>query len=157
MFSHKPWFRHITHVFPPLVLLGPLIRFLATQGCPYMIVVPDLRPRKYWWLIIISSCIVLFKLGSKGERDILLVPTCSSSSMEPEHFNGIYGLSVFAQFDRNIHTSYCFGFLYCIGYLFFYKSFQAHLSLHFFSLSLVLRKCSTHLETCLLVPWLLSH
>ena len=70
------------YVFPPFVLVGPLIKFLATQGCPYTIVVPDLRPRKYWWLLIVSSCIASFKLGSKGDRNILLFPTSSSSSME---------------------------------------------------------------------------
>lgn len=70
------------YVFPPFVLVGPLIRFLATLGCPYTIVVPDLRPRKYWWPLIVSSSIASLKLGSKGDCNILLLPTCSNSSME---------------------------------------------------------------------------
>ena len=87
------------YVFPPFVLVGPLIRFLATQGCPYTIVVPDLRPRKYWWPLIVSSCIASFKLGSKGDVTSCFSRLAPIPAWNLDHSNGIYGLSVFAQFE----------------------------------------------------------
>ena len=74
---------HSAYVFPPFVLVGPLIRFLASQSCPYTIVVPDLRPRKYWWPLLVSSCVDSFKLGSKGDRNILLFPTNTGVESRP--------------------------------------------------------------------------
>ena len=73
---------HNAYGFPPFVLVGPLIRFFASQDCPYTIVVPDLRPRKYWWPLLVSSCVDLFKLGSQGDRDILLFLADTISGME---------------------------------------------------------------------------
>ena len=63
LFSHFPCFQalgtnvsfqHIqvkenAYVFPPFVLVGPLIKHLSSVGSPYTIVVPDLIPRIYWW------------------------------------------------------------------------------------------------------------
>lgn len=71
------------YVFPPFVLVGPLIRFLTSQSCPYTIVVPDLRPRKYWWPLLVSSCVESFKLGSKGDHNILLFPTNTGVESRP--------------------------------------------------------------------------
>ena len=74
---------HSAYVFPPFVLVGPLIRFLASQSCPYTIVVTDLRPRKYWWPLLVSSCVDSFKLGSKGDHSILLFPTNTGVKSRP--------------------------------------------------------------------------
>ena len=71
------------YVFPPFVLVGPLIRFLTSQSCPYTIVVPDLCPRKYWWPLLVSSCVDSFKLGSKGDHNILLFPTNTGVESRP--------------------------------------------------------------------------
>ena len=71
------------YVFPPFVLVGPLIRFLTSQSCPYTIVVPDLRPRKYWWPLLVSSCVESLKLGSKGDHNILLFPTNTGVESRP--------------------------------------------------------------------------
>ena len=49
---------HNAYVFPPFALVGPLIRFLASQDCPYAIIVPDLRPRKCWWPLLVPSSVV---------------------------------------------------------------------------------------------------
>ena len=35
------------YVFPPFVLIGPLLKYLSSQGCAFSIVVPDLCPRKF--------------------------------------------------------------------------------------------------------------
>ena len=43
---------------------------MSSQPCPVTFVVPDLRPKRYWWPILhhrVSSC---FRLGSKGQEDI---------------------------------------------------------------------------------------
>ena len=71
------------YAFPPFVLVGPLIRFLTSQSCPYTIVVPDLRPRKYWWPLLVSSCVDSFKLGSKGDHNMLLFPTNTGVESRP--------------------------------------------------------------------------
>jgi len=34
------------YVFPPLALVGVVLRFLASQSCPFTIVVPDPQPRR---------------------------------------------------------------------------------------------------------------
>lgn len=36
------------YVFPPFILIGPLLKFLKQQPVNYSIVVPDLQPRRYW-------------------------------------------------------------------------------------------------------------
>ena len=74
---------HSAYVFSPFVLVGPLIRFLASQSCPYTIVVSGLRPRKYWWPLLVSSCVDSFKLGSKGDHNILLFPTNTGVESRP--------------------------------------------------------------------------
>ena len=68
-------------VFPPFVLIGPLVKFLSSQGCSFSIVVPDLRPRKFWWLLVERSASSAFKLGLKGDPSILLFPARSGTSV----------------------------------------------------------------------------
>ena len=34
-------------VFPPFTLIGPLLRFLTLQPCPFTLIAPDVSPRKY--------------------------------------------------------------------------------------------------------------
>ena len=70
-----------TYGFPPFILIGPLLKFLLPQPCPLTIIAPDLRPRQYWWPILqhrTSSC---FKIGSKGQKDILLFPDAFRNGM----------------------------------------------------------------------------
>ena len=81
-FSHVISPSYNAYVFPPIVLIGPLLRFLDSRGCPYAIVVPDLHPRKYWWPLLVSSCVGSFKLGCRGQQDILLFPADKISGME---------------------------------------------------------------------------
>ena len=40
------------YVFPPLILLGPVLRFLESFKQPCTIVVLDVYPRKYWWSLL---------------------------------------------------------------------------------------------------------
>ena len=49
VFSHEILSEENAYVFPPFVLIGPLLRFLVSQSCALTIFVPDISPRKYWW------------------------------------------------------------------------------------------------------------
>lgn len=65
------------YVFPPFVLVSPLLRFLLPQGCAFSIVVPDLCPRKYWWPILQRRALASIKLGCQGDNHVLLFPSKS--------------------------------------------------------------------------------
>lgn len=69
------------YVFPPFVLIGPLLKYLRSQQCTFSIVVPDLCPRKFWWPLVQRSASSSFKLGSKGDASILLFPARSGPAM----------------------------------------------------------------------------
>jgi len=65
------------YVFPPFVLVGPLLIFLFPQGGSFTIIVPDLCPRKYGWPILQRRAIASFILGKKGDASVLLFPAKS--------------------------------------------------------------------------------
>jgi len=69
------------YVFPLFVLIGPLLKYLSSQGCAFSIVVPDLCLRRFWWPLVQRSASSSFKLGSKGDSSILLFPAKSGLSM----------------------------------------------------------------------------
>lgn len=66
------------YVFPPFVLIGPLVRFLLNQGCSFTMVAPDLYPRQFWWPILVRSAYASFMLGAKGDSSVLRFPKKSS-------------------------------------------------------------------------------
>jgi hypothetical protein len=43
----KPRLRN-QYVFPPIILIGPVVRLLQENNLPCTIVLPDVRPRRYW-------------------------------------------------------------------------------------------------------------
>lgn len=63
------------YVFPPLVLVGPILRFLSGTNCAFTIVVPDVFPRRFWWPLVNGRASDVIRLGSKGEDNVLLYPT----------------------------------------------------------------------------------
>ncbi|KAK3738628.1 hypothetical protein QZH41_009488 [Actinostola sp. cb2023] len=67
------------YLFPPFTLIGPLLKHLQTQGCPFSMVVPDLSPRRYWWPLLTRSASSCFKLGVKGDPRVLLFPSKASN------------------------------------------------------------------------------
>ena len=67
-------------VFPPFTLIGPLLRFLTLQPCPFTLIAPDVSPRKYWWPLLQHQATVAFKLGQKGDNSILLFPAKTGHS-----------------------------------------------------------------------------
>jgi len=61
-------------VFPPFTLIGPLLRYLVSQPCPFTMIAPDVSCRKYWWPLLQHQATIAFKLGQKGNNSILLFP-----------------------------------------------------------------------------------
>ena len=79
------------YVFPPFVLVGPLLKFLQTQSCSFSIVVPDLTPRQYWWPLSQGHCSAAFLLGKKAFLVFCSFLTEVFLVLEPVHYNGTCG------------------------------------------------------------------
>ena len=71
---------HNIYAFPPFVLLGPLLRYFLGQGFQgaLTLVVPDLRPRRFWWALLQSVAVDRLLLGRKGDDAVLLFPSRST-------------------------------------------------------------------------------
>ena len=71
---------HNIYAFPPFVLLGPLLKYFLDQGFQgaLTLVVPDLRPRRFWWALLQSVAVDRLLLGRKGDDAVLLFPSCST-------------------------------------------------------------------------------
>ena len=54
------------YVFPPFVMMGPLLKFLLQARIPVTIIAPQLSPTPYWWPILKGASSVSLLLGSKG-------------------------------------------------------------------------------------------
>ena len=59
------------YVFPPLALVGIVLRFLASQPCPFTTGVPDRFHSRYWWPVISGRAQVSVHLGVLGDHDVL--------------------------------------------------------------------------------------
>ena len=67
------------YVFPPFLLVGPLLRFLLESELCFTIIVPKLYPLPFWWPILISRSHTRLQLGSKSDLGILLFPSRNAS------------------------------------------------------------------------------
>ena len=65
---------HNSYVFPPFVLLGPLLRYVIDQEfhCAFTLIVLDIRPRLFWWETVQAFSVDRFLLGKKGSGSVLL-------------------------------------------------------------------------------------
>ena len=63
------------YVFPPFILVGPLLRFLDKALFSFTIVVPKLSPLPYWWPLIQARASHFVILGRKADHDIVLFPS----------------------------------------------------------------------------------
>lgn len=63
------------YVFPPLVLVGPLLRFLERFRQSCTVVILDTYPKKYWWPVLRHRSCQSFKLASEGDTTALLMPS----------------------------------------------------------------------------------
>lgn len=71
---------HNIYVFPPFVLVGPLLRYFfdQRQRFTFTIIVPRLHPCRYWWAILQALAIDSLLLGRKGDSSVLQFPSSSS-------------------------------------------------------------------------------
>lgn len=72
------------YIFPPFILIGPLLRFFTAYSCFVTMIVPDICPRRYWWPLLWQYAIDSFRLGRQGECGVILFPTTSSSGFAPK-------------------------------------------------------------------------
>lgn len=76
------------YIFPPIVLVGPVLRFLT--DAPHLsvtIVVYDVHPRRYWWPLLHSRSIDSLLLGKKGDSSVLLFPSPSGFAPRPLQYD----------------------------------------------------------------------
>ena len=71
---------HNIYAFPPFVLLGPLLRYFLDQGFhgALTLVVPDLRPRRFWGAVLQSVAVDRLLLGRKRDDAVLLFASRST-------------------------------------------------------------------------------
>ena len=84
-FANPPPAGHNIYAFPPFVLLGPLLNYnIFDQDFhgAFTIVVPDLRPRLFWWTTLQALLVDRLLLGKKGS-----IPPCCFFLPET-HVNG---------------------------------------------------------------------
>ena len=67
------------YVFPPIILIPRVLRFVKSKSVPCTIVVPDICPRKFWWPLLQSySSFQLAPMGTLG-----MVLPASSEEFSP--------------------------------------------------------------------------
>ena len=71
---HEPFLEH-PYVFPPSILVGPVLCFLKSLRRSCTVVVLDVYPRKYWWPLIQCWSSRSLKLACKGDSQALLIPS----------------------------------------------------------------------------------
>ena len=67
------------YVFPPIAMIGPVIRFLLSGHCHFTIIIPDVFPRRFWWPLVNGRATDKICLGSKSQTGIVLYPTRQGS------------------------------------------------------------------------------
>jgi len=63
------------YIFPPILLIGPVLRHLRTTQVPCTVVVPDVHPRRYWCPILSQSARFSLNLSCEGEQRAILMPS----------------------------------------------------------------------------------
>lgn len=63
------------YVFPPEILVGPVLRFLQSFSQSCTMVVVDTYPRKFWWPLLQRCSTKARKLAHEGDEDALLWPS----------------------------------------------------------------------------------
>ena len=80
VFAQRVPSEHNAYVFPPLVLVGPLLRFLAsTPKLQVTFITPAVQPRRFWWLIVVKRSSDSLKIGKKGDEDVVLFPSANNN------------------------------------------------------------------------------
>ena len=77
VFAHSLPLDHNIYVFPPLVLITHLLKYVLEQDFhgAFTIVVPELKPRRFWWALFQSLAVARALLGRRNEGSILWYPS----------------------------------------------------------------------------------
>ena len=77
VFAHSFTLDHNIYVLPPFILIAPLLRYLSEQDFhgAFTIVVPDLKPRRFWSALLQSLAVDRVPLGRRNEGSILGYPS----------------------------------------------------------------------------------
>ena len=79
------------YIFPPPVLVGPVLRYLRSMKQAWTIAVLDSYPRKYWWPLLHHYAKKALKMASTGDGDVLLI---LSSGLDPTPRNSERSLGI---------------------------------------------------------------
>lgn len=63
------------YIFPPFILVGPVLILMLEARVPFTIVVPRLYPLPFWWPILKSASQARIVVGKKGDSNVLLFPS----------------------------------------------------------------------------------
>ena len=63
------------YVFPPVVLVGPVLRFLRRHNRPCTFLALHVYPRRYWWPLLQQSAYKSQRLDVRGSTQALLTPS----------------------------------------------------------------------------------
>ena len=76
VFAHSFPLDDNIYMFPPFILIAPLLRFLLEQNFhgAFTIVVPDLKPRRFWWAFFCSHSLSIALYWEGGTK----VPFCGT-------------------------------------------------------------------------------
>ena len=71
---------HNLYVFPPFVLIAPLLKCMLEQDFhgAFTIIIRDLKPRRFWWALLQSLAVDRVLLGRKNEDGVMLFPSQDS-------------------------------------------------------------------------------
>ena len=77
--------RQNVYIFPPFVLIGPLLRYIFSQDFhdAFTLVVPGFHTRPYWWAPLQALIVDRLLLGRKGSSSVLLFPSQHSPQWLP--------------------------------------------------------------------------
>ena len=83
-------------------LVGPLLCFLHDREFrgSLTLVVPDVRPRKFWWALLQSTGVDSLCLGEKGDPSVLLFPSRGTHGWSQIPICGHSGASFKLSLDR---------------------------------------------------------
>lgn len=81
----------IPYVFPPILLIPHILQFIKSQSFPCTVVIPDVRPHKFWWPLLQSCTSIL--LAPLGTPDVVLPPLLPGFFSPPGPFPGTCGFS----------------------------------------------------------------
>lgn len=98
------------YVFLLILLLGPMVWFLQSFGQSRTILVVEVFSKRYWWPIITPKASKYLKLASRGDSNVLLVPSkegCIPSTGHSRRSMGVCSILLSTFSVRNVTSLYC--------------------------------------------------